>query len=101
MSEKETAAQEIQKEQIRLGGVIQTAERDIRDLQTRFDELTTGFVQNETLTEEVTVQMAKRTDAAYRQSGRARLDELSGQEEELNDERAEARPQFKRAHTSH
>ena len=101
VSEKETAAQEIQKEQIRLGGVIQTAERDIRDLQTRFDELTTGFVQNETLTEEVTVQIAKRTEAAYRQSVRARLDELSGKEEELTDERAIARNQFNREYPSY
>ena len=101
VSEKETAAQEIQKEQIRLGGVIQTAERDIRDLQTRFDELTTGFVQNETLTEEVTVQIAKRTEAAYRQLVRARLDELSGKEEELTDERAIARNQFNREYPSY
>ena len=81
--------------------MIQTAERDIRDLQTRFDELTTGFVQNETLTEEVTVQIAKRTEAAYRQSVRARLDELSGKEEELTDERAIARNQFNREYPSY
>ena len=101
VTEKETAAQEIQKEQIRLGGVIQTAERDIRDLQTRLDELTTGFVQNEELTEEVTAQIARRTEAAYRQSVRARLDELSGKEEELTDERAIARNRFNREYPSY
>ena len=61
VAEKEQVSQDIQKEQIRLGGVVQTAERDIRDLKTKLDELTTGFVENKELTEEVAAEIAKRT----------------------------------------
>ena len=38
VAEKEQVSQDIQKEQIRLGGVVEAAERDIRDLKTKLDE---------------------------------------------------------------
>ena len=100
-AEKEQASQDIQKEQIRLGGVIQTAERDIRDLKSKLDELTTGFVENEKLTEEVTAEIAKRTESAYRQSVKARFDRLAERDTELADERTIARNRFNREYPAY
>lgn len=101
VAEKEKAAQEIQREQIRLGGVIQTAERDIQDLRSKLGELTTGFVQNEKLTEEVNAEIAKRSEATYRQSVKAQFERLSGREEELIDERTIARNRFNREYPAY
>ena len=94
VSEKEEVSREIQKEQIRLGGVVQTAEREIRDLTVRLDELTMGFAENPELTEEVNTEISKRTEASYRQMLRARFEELSAREEELSDARTIARNRF-------
>ena len=101
VAEKEQASQDIQKEQIRLGGVVQTAERDIRDLKTKLDELTTGFVENKELTEEVTAEIAKRTESAYRQSVKAQFDRLAEKETELVDERTIARNRFNREYPAY
>lgn len=94
VSEKEEVSREIQKEQIRLGGVVQTAEREIRDLTVRLDELTMGFTENPELTEEVNAEISKRTEGSYRQMLRARFEELSAREEEFSDARTIARNRF-------
>ena len=94
VSEKEETSREIQKEQIRLSGVVQTAEREIRDLMVRLDELTMGFTENPELTEEVNAEIAKRTEASYRQKLKAQFEELSAKEEELSDARTIARNRF-------
>lgn len=101
VAEKEQVSQDIQKEQIRLGGVVQTAERDIRDLKTKLDELTTGFVENKELTEEVAAEIAKRTESAYRQSVKAQFDRLAERETELADERTIARNRFNREYPAY
>ena len=101
VTEKEQASQDIQKEQIRLGGVVQTAERDIRDLKSKLDELTTGFVENKELAEEVTAEIAKRTESAYRQSVKTQFDRLSEKETELADERTIARNRFNREYPAY
>ena len=101
VAEKEQASQDIQKEQIRLGGIVETAERDIRDLKTKLDELTTGFVENKELTEEVTAEIAKRTESAYRQSVKAQVDRLAEKETELADERTIARNRFNREYPAY
>ena len=101
VAEKEKISRDIQKEQIRLGGVVQAAERDIQDLKSKLDELTTGFVENEKLTEEVTAEIAKRSEASYRQSVKAQFDRLAEREEELVDERAIARNHFNREYPAY
>ena len=101
VAEKEKISRDIQKEQIRLGGVVQTAERDIQDLKSKLDDLTTGFVENKKLTEEVTAQIAKRSEASYRQSVKAQFDRLAEREEELVDERAIARNHFNREYPAY
>ena len=101
VSEKENEAQDIQKEQIRLGGVIQAAERDIQELRTKLDELTAGFVQDDNLTEEVNTQLAKRSEGAYRQSVKAQFERLSEREEELIDERTIERNRFNREYPAY
>ena len=101
VAEKEKNARDIQKEQIRLGGVVEAAERDIQDLKSKLDELTTGFVENEKLTEEVTAEIAKRSEASYRQSVKAQFDRLSEREEELVDERTIARNHFNREYPAY
>ena len=101
VAEKEQASQDIQKEQIRLGGIVETAERDIRDLKTKLDELTTGFVENKELTEEVTAEIAKRTESAYRQSVKAQFDRLAEKETELTDARTIARNRFNREYPAY
>ena len=101
VAEKEQASQDIQKEQIRLGGVVEAAERDIRDLKTKLDELTTGFVENKELTEEVAAEIAKRTEPAYRQSVKAQFDRLAERETELADERTIARNRFNREYPAY
>lgn len=99
--EKDGEAQTVQKEQIRLGGILSAARQDIRDLECRFQDLTTGFVQDEALTEEVNAEIAKRTESVYRQSVKARLDSLTVREEELSDERTIARNRFNREYPSY
>ena len=101
VTEKERVSQDIQEEQIRLSGVVQTAERDIRDLKTKLDELTTGFVENKELTEEVAAEIAKRTESAYRQSVKAQVDQLAEKETELADERTIARNRFNREYPAY
>ena len=101
VAEKEQASQDIQKEQIRLGGVVEAAERDIRDLKTKLDELTTGFVENKELTQEVAAEIAKRTEPAYRQSVKAQFDRLAERETELADERTIARNRFNREYPAY
>ena len=101
VAEKEQASQDIQKEQIRLGGVVEAAERDIRDLKTKLDELTTGFAENKELTEEVAAEIAKRTEPAYRQSVKAQFDRLAERETELADERTIARNRFNREYPAY
>ena len=101
VTEKEQASQNIQKEQIRLGGVVQTAERDIRELKSKLDELTTGFVENKELTEEVTAEIAKRTESAYRQSVKTQFERLAEKEAELADERTIARNRFNREYPAY
>ena len=101
VTEKEQASQDIQKEQIRLGGVVQTAERDIRDLKSKLDELTTGFVENKELTEEVTAEIAKRTESGYRQSVKTQFERLAEKEAELADERTIARNRFNREYPAY
>ena len=91
VADREEKAQTIQKEQIRLGGVLESAERDIRDLTVKLEELTTGFVQDEALTAEVNEEIRKRTEASYRQQVRTQLDRLDERETELSDERTIAR----------
>ena len=101
VTEKERVSQDIQEEQIRLSGVVQAAERDIRDLKTKLDELTTGFVENKELTEEVAAEIAKRTESAYRQSVKAQVDQLAEKETELADERTIARNRFNREYPAY
>ena len=101
VTEKEQASQNIQKEQIRLGGVVQTAERDIRELKSKLDELTTGFVENKELTEEVTAEIAKRTESAYRQSVKTQFERLAEKEAEFADERTIARNRFNREYPAY
>ena len=101
VAEKEKISRDIQKEQIRLGGVVQTAEGDIQDLKSKLDDLTTGFVENKKLTEEVTAEIAKRSEASYRQSVKAQFDRLAEREEELVDERAIARNHFNREYPAY
>ena len=101
VAEKEQASQDIQKEQIRLGGVVEAAERDIRDLKTKLDELTTGFAENKELTQEVAAEIAKRTESAYRQSVKAQFDRLAERETELADERTIARNRFNREYPAY
>ena len=100
-AEQEKRSREIQKEQIRLGGVLRTAERDVQDLETRLADLSAGVVQDEALAEEVNGQIRKRTEAAYRQSVRAELERLTGREEELLDARTIARNQFNREYPAY
>lgn len=101
VSDREKASQDIQKEQIRLGGVAQTAERDIYDLKTKLEVLTTGFVENKELKEEVASEIAKRTETVYRQSVKTQFDRLSEKETELLDERAIARNRFNREYPAY
>ena len=101
VAEKEDASRDIQKEQIRLGGVVQAAERDIRDLKAKLDELTTGFVENKELTEEVAAEIAKRTEASYRQLVKGQCDRLAEREAELADERTIARNCFNREYPAY
>lgn len=101
VTEKERVSQDIQEEQIRLSGVVQTAERDIRDLKTKLDELTTGFVENKELMEEVAAEIAKRTESAYRQSVKTQVDQLAEKETELADERTIARNRFNREYPAY
>ena len=101
VAEKEQASRDIQKDQIRLGGVVEAAERDIRDLKTKLDELTTGFVENKELTQEVAAEIAKRTESAYRQSVKAQFDRLAERETELADERTIARNRFNREYPAY
>ena len=101
VAEKEKISRDIQKEQIRLGGVVQAAERDIQDLKSKLDDLTTGFVENKKLTEEVTAEIAKRSEASYRQSVKTQFDRLAEREEELVDERAIARNHFNREYPAY
>lgn len=101
VADREEKAQTIQKEQIRLGGVLESAERDIRDLTVKLEELTTGFVQDEALTAEVNEEIRKRTEASYRQQVRAHLDRLDEREAELSDERTIARNRFNREYPAY
>ena len=101
VTEKERVSQDIQEEQIRLSGVVQAAERDIRDLKTKLDELTTGFVENKELMEEVAAEIAKRTESAYRQSVKTQVDQLAEKETELADERTIARNRFNREYPAY
>ena len=101
VAEKEDVSRDIQKEQIRLGGVVQAAERDIRDLKAKLDELTTGFVENKELTEEVAAEIAKRTEASYRQLVKGQCDRLAEREAELADERTIARNCFNREYPAY
>ena len=101
VAEKEQASRDIQKDQIRLGGVVEAAERDIRDLKTKLDELTTGFVENKELTQEVAAEIAKRTESVYRQSVKAQFDRLAERETELADERTIARNRFNREYPAY
>lgn len=101
VADREEKAQTIQKEQIRLGGVLESAERDIRDLTVKLEELTTGFVQDEALTAEVNEEIRKRTEASYRQQVRAHLDRLDEREAELADERTIARNRFNREYPAY
>ena len=101
VADREEKAQTIQKEQIRLGGVLESAERDIRDLTVKLEELTTGFVQDEALTAEVNEEIRKRTEASYRQQVRAQLDRLDEREAELSDERTIARNRFNREYPAY
>ncbi len=101
VADREEKAQAIQKEQIRLGGVLESAERDIRDLTAKLEELTTGFVQDEALTAEVNEEIRKRTEASYRQRMRAQLDQLDEREAELSDERTIARNRFNREYPAY
>ena len=101
VADREEKAQTIQKEQIRLGGVLESAERDIRDLTVKLEELTTGFVQDEALTAEVNEEIRKRTEASYRQQMRAHLDRLDEREAELSDERTIARNRFNREYPAY
>ncbi len=96
VSAKEKASQDIQGEQIRLGGVVRAAEKDIQDLQIKYDELTTGFIQDDQVTEEVRSEIAEHTEAAYRQKMKALAEQLSEKEEQLHDERTVARNLFNR-----
>ena len=73
---------------------MQTAEREIRELTVRLDELTMGFTENPELTEEVNAEIAKRTEASYRQMLRTQSEELIAKEEELSDARTIARNRF-------
>ena len=101
VADREEKAQTIQKEQIRLGGVLESAERDIRDLTVKLEELTTGFVQDEALTAEVNEEIRKRTEASYRQQVRTQLDRLDEREAELSDERTIARNRFNREYPAY
>ena len=74
--------------------MVQTAEREIRDLTARLDELMMGFTENPELTEEVNAEIAKRTEASCRQRLRVQFEELSVREEELSDARTIARNKF-------
>ena len=101
VADREEKAHGIQKEQIRLGSVLESAERDIRDLTVKLEELTTGFVQDEALTAEVNEEIRKRTEASYRQQVRAQLDRLDEREAELSDERTIARNRFNREYPAY
>lgn len=101
IAEKEKTSREIQREQIRIGGAIRAAERDMEDLRSKLEELTTGFVENNELTEEVSAQIAKRTESAYRQSVKAQFDRLAEKETELVDERTIARNRFNREYPAY
>lgn len=98
---KEEEAENVRKEQIRLGSVLSAAEHDIRELEARLEELTAGFVPDEALTKEVAEGISKRNENAYRQSVRVRLDKLSAREGELEDARTIARNQFNREYPSY
>ena len=101
VSGREEQAQAIQEEQIRLGSVVREAERDIRDLTAKLEEMTTGFVEDETLTAEVNEEIRKRSEASYRQDVKARLDHLDKRESELSDERTIARNRFNREYPAY
>lgn len=101
VAQKETLSQHVQKEQIQLGGVIQTVEREIRDLTGRLNDLSEGFVENNVLTKMVEEEIAQNSEAAYRQLIKTRLDNLSVREEELADERTIARNNFNREYPAY
>ena len=98
---KEEESRTLQKEQIRLGEMKGRAERDIRDLEERLEILRQGYVPDEALLAEVKEKLAKKSEAAYRQEERNRLETLSGQEEMARDERTRARNAFNNAYPSY
>lgn len=101
VAEKEKMSQDIQKEQIRLGGSVRAAERDIQDLKKKLEALTIGFAENRELTEEVTAEIAKRTEPVYRQLVKAQFERLTEKETELVDERTIARNRFNREYPTY
>lgn len=101
VADREEEAHDIQKEQIRLGAVVQEAKKDICDEKTKLEELMVGFKEDETLSEEVREEIRKKTEPVYRQQVKKELEGLDIREAELSDERMIARNCFNREYPAY
>lgn len=101
ISRSEEEAKQVQTEQIWLGSARQAAEREIGELEGKLEILRMGFVPDEKLLQEVDAELRKRTEAAYRQEVRAKLERLGAEEEQAFESRAMARNRFNHTYPSY